>query len=308
VTERRLEGVLAVDKPSGPTSHDVVGRARRALGVRRVGHTGTLDPFATGLLLLCVGTATRLAEFLTDLDKSYDAEAVLGISTDTLDRQGTVVAESEAWRDTTRAEVEAALEGLRGPILQVPPQYSAKKVGGVAMHRRARRGETVALEPRPVTVRELELVEVDLPRLRLRVRCSSGTYVRALARDLGEALGVGAHLAELRRTAVGGFRVEDAVALEELDAAGRGGDGVPDRAWHTPLEALAHLPSEEVSRERARALAHGQILPAAGAEDRGPVALSCEGALVAVAEVVAGRVRPRKVFLSPTELEPEAEA
>jgi tRNA pseudouridine55 synthase len=159
-----------------------------------------------------------------------------------------------------------------------------------------------------VTVHELELVEMDLPRLRLRLRCSSGTYVRALARDLGEALGVGAHLAELRRTAVGGFRVEDAVALEELGGAGRGGPDVPERAWHTPLEALGHLPSEEVDRERARALAHGQILPAEAEGDRGPLVLSHAGALVAVAEVVGGRLRPRKVFLSPSELEPEAEA
>jgi len=291
VTSRPPDAVLPVDKPRGPTSHDVVARARRGLHERRVGHTGTLDPFATGLLLLCVGRATRLAQYLTGLDKRYEAVARLGVATDTLDLEGAVTAESEDWRGLTRAGVEEALAPLRGEILQVPPQFSAKKVDGVAMHRRARQGERVALEPRAVQVHELKVTGLDLPELRFSVRCSSGTYIRALARDLGEALGVGAHLTELRRTAVGSFRVEDAVPLETLESG-----AVPTGAWLSPLEALAHLRRDEVSSEEAEALAHGQILSAGDRADGGPVALACQGELVAVAEIVDGRIRPRKVF------------
>lgn len=296
------DGVLAVDKPRGPTSHDVVAQARKALGERRIGHTGTLDPFATGLLLLCVGRATRLAQFLTGLDKQYEAEALLGVATDTLDPEGEVLSESEAWRELDAEAVEGALGSLRGQIAQVPPQFSAKKVKGVAMHRRARQGEEVELEPRTVVVDELELTRLDLPRVHFRVRCSSGTYVRALARDLGEALGVGAHLTSLRRTAVGRFRVKDALPLGALES---GGEGLPPEAWIDPLDALGHLPREEVSAERAGDVAHGIVLPAEDRADQGPLVLSHRGELVAVAEIVDGRLRPRKVFRTP---EPRGEA
>lgn len=289
------EGVLAVDKPRGPTSHDVVARARRALDERRIGHTGTLDPFATGLLLLCVGQSTRLAEYLTGLDKTYEAVARLGQATDTLDTEGEVVSVSEGWRVLEQERIEEALAELRGPLDQVPPQFSAKKVGGVAMHRRARMGETVALEPRRVTVHELELTALDLPEIRFRVRCSSGTYVRALGRDLGAALGVGAHLTALRRTAVGRFTVEDALALDALEPGFQPG-GV---AWMQPLEALAHLPRMELDGEQARALSNGMVLPVEGWEDTAPLVLAHEGELVAVGEIVAGRLRPRKVLVPP---------
>lgn len=320
--------VVPVDKPEGPTSHDVVARARRALNTRRVGHTGTLDPFASGLLLLCVGRATRLAEYLTGLDKTYEAEALLGVETDTLDREGTVVAEHEGWEELDEADIRRALEGLTGTIEQVPPQYSAKKVGGEAMHRKARRGEAVELAPVPVTVHALELVAMELPRVRFTVRCSSGTYVRALARDLGRALGVGAHLTALRRTAVGRFSVADAVSLEGLedpDAAAR--------ARLTPMEAMARVgdvPRVDVDEEQARRLGHGQrvrvvFAPAVGvsagsaatpggtsipeeadatvgrdgsADTNGPrmVTVCHDDALVAVAELRDGVLRPRKVF------------
>jgi tRNA pseudouridine55 synthase len=286
------DGILLVDKPRGPTSHDVVARARKTLDERRVGHTGTLDPFATGLLLLCVGGATRLSQYLTGLDKTYEAEARLGVATDTLDVDGEVVAESDGWQALDADRVEAGLAGLRGEQRQVPPQYSAKKVGGVAMHRRARKGETVALEARPVVIHELELTEVDLPEIRFRVRCSSGTYVRALARDLGEALGVGAHLTALRRTAVGSFRVEDALPLADL----RDGEGVPDDAWVAPLDALGHLPRVEVEEDVAAALAHGRILEWEGEDRPEPLVVAHEGELVAVCQLVSGRLRPRKVF------------
>ncbi|HSG49310.1 MAG TPA: tRNA pseudouridine(55) synthase TruB [Longimicrobiales bacterium] len=287
-------GVLPVDKPEGPTSHDIVERARRALRERRVGHTGTLDPFASGLLLLCVGSATRLSQYLTGQDKEYVARARLGVSTDTLDREGKVVAESGGWRDLSPQALETALGQLRGEILQVPPRFSAKKVGGVAAHRRVRRGEVVELPAVPVTVHELVLTEVRLPEVELRLVCSSGTYVRALARDLGESLGVGAHLTALRRTRVGGFRVEDAVP-------GDFAAPVPDAAWISPLDALGDLPRMEVDAAGALRLGQGQRLPVGnGAE--GLTAVHHRGRLLAVCRCSEGVLHPEKVF--PPESEP----
>ena len=156
--------VLPVDKPEGPTSHDVVAQARKALGIRKVGHTGTLDPFASGLLILCVGRATRLAEYLSGLDKTYEATAKLGITTDTLDRDGKVLEDRVGWRELAEPAVAEALSTFQGEIEQVPPQFSAKKVDGVAMHRRARRGEQVRLEPCVVTVHSIELLAMELQR------------------------------------------------------------------------------------------------------------------------------------------------
>lgn len=281
-------GVLPVDKPEGPTSHDIVGRARRALRERRIGHTGTLDPFASGLLLLCVGPATRLSEYLTGRDKEYLARARLGVATDTLDREGTVVGESEGWRELDRAAVEGALTGFRGVILQRPPRFSAKKVGGVAAHRRTRRGEEVELAPVPVTVHELVLTGFEPPEVEFRVSCSSGTYIRALARDLGETLGVGAHLTALRRTRIGTFGLEGAVPGDFRDP-------VPDEAWITPLDALSEFPRLEVDAESARRLTHGQRLAAPGAPD-GLVAVHLDGRLVAVCNSSEEVLRPEKVF------------
>lgn len=294
--------VLPVDKPEGPTSHDVVASARRALETRRVGHTGTLDPFASGLLLLCVGRATRLAEYLSGLDKSYVAEARLGVETDTLDRDGRVVAESEAWRDVGVADVEAALASLVGEIGQVPPQFSAKKVEGEAMHRRARRGETVELAPVTVTVHSIEAEAIDLPGVRFRVRCSTGTYVRSLARDLGARLGMGAHLTALRRIEVGGFHVDEAVAVDDLsdEAAVR-------RARISPLDAIRHMARFEVDAEAAGRIRHGQRIrvdaeAVSGGRNEGPsdgpalVAVSHVDDLLAIASVEKGVLKPRKVF------------
>ncbi len=285
--------VVPVDKPVGPTSHDVVSAARRAFGERRIGHTGTLDPFASGLLLICVGKATRLAEYLTDLPKSYEAVARLGITTATEDLEGEVLEERGGWEALGEPEIGAGMEALRGDILQVPPQFSAKKVEGVRMHERARRGERVELEARPVTVHEIELLDVDLPFVRFFTRCSSGTYVRSLARDLGEALGVGAHLTELRRTAIGGFGVDAAVTVADLD------DPAAVRAAAIePVSALGHLPSISVGSDAVGRLAHGQWVDAAVSDEAGPVAVASDGVLVAVGEVRSGKLRPRKVFVS----------
>lgn len=287
-----LDGVLPVDKPEGPTSHDVVQVARRSLRERRIGHTGTLDPFASGLMLLCVGRATRIAEFLTGLDKSYEAVARLGCSTDTLDREGRVVAESEGWKDLDEDRLREALASFVGPIQQVPPQFSARKVEGEAMHRRARRGERVDLPPREVTIHELELLEVRLPDVRIRVRCSSGTYVRALARDLGDTLGVGAHLTDLRRTSVGAFGVERALAVDDLE-----NEEAVASAWLSPLEALAHLPLVRVDEAAMQALAMGQKIDVDMPGASASAVAAFDDTLVAVGEVADATFRPRKVFV-----------
>jgi tRNA pseudouridine55 synthase len=233
-----------------------------------------------------------LAQFLADLDKTYEATARLGVATDTEDREGTELSTSDRWDEVTSQGLEAALGNLRGSILQTPPQFSAKKVGGEAAHRRARRGESVTLEPRSVTVHERVVVGFDPPEVRFRVRCSSGTYVRSLARDLGEALGVGAHLTRLRRTHVGPFSVSSAVTLEGLQN--------PDclsEAWIDPLDAVAHLPRIEVGAAEVAELQHGRPVMADGDWERGPVIAAHREVLVAVGEVRDARFCPRKVFV-----------
>lgn len=301
-TERA--GILAVDKPQGPSSHDVVAAARRALGVRRIGHTGTLDPFASGLLLLCVGWATRLAEYLADRPKRYQAVAELGVSTDTDDGTGTVLTRSDSWRTLPDAEVRAAFEGLRGRIEQRPPVYSAKKIAGERAYRRARRGEAVTLEPVVVEVFALDIEAIEPPLVRFSLECSSGTYVRAIARDAGERLGTGAYLASLRRTAIGDVAVDSAVPVASL-----GDPAAVAAAWRPPLAALSHMPRFEVEAPEAERIRHGMALtpPAAAPESQaagpdaegraaGPIAVVCGGDLIAVAEWADGRLRPRKVF------------
>jgi tRNA pseudouridine55 synthase len=212
----------------------------------------------------------------------------LGVETDTLDLQGETVAESAGWEEVTPDHLEEALDRFRGEILQLPPAYSAKKVGGEAAHRRARRGEAVELEPVTVHIRELVLEGVELPRVRFRVTCSSGTYIRALARDLGRDLGVGAHLTALRRTRVGPFSVEGAVSGDFP------GD-ISDAAWLTPLQALEGWPVIRVDADQARRIGHGQRLPV-DAPDAEEVAVALQGELLAVGAVRAGVLHPSRVF------------
>jgi len=285
-------GAVLVDKPEGPTSHDLVRLARKAFGTRRIGHTGTLDPFASGLMILCVGWATRLAEYLTGLDKVYRAVIRLGVVTDTADRTGAVIRSDEGWRDLTRAELEDALRSQLGEIDQVPPAYSAKKVGGVRAYDRARRGEEVALEAVRVRVDRIDILALELPEVVVEVACSSGTYIRSLARDIGERLGVGAHLTALRRTKVGSFDVARAIPADRLDdpEAVRG-------AWLTPLEAVAHLPRVSVGAREAAALSHGVRVPAPEGAPRGvPLALAHNGRLLAVGRVEGDMIQAGKVF------------
>jgi tRNA pseudouridine55 synthase len=286
-------GVLAVDKPVGPTSHDAVAAVRRALGTRQVGHTGTLDPFASGLLLVCFGPATRLAEYLTPLPKTYRAVMRLGEATDTDDRTGRVVAASDAWRELAEARVRAALERQVGEIEQLPPRFSAKKVDGERMYAAARRGEEVERKPSRVVIHRMEVVEVRLPEVEFEVECGSGTYIRAIARDAGEALGVGGHLAELRRTRMGAHSVDAAVPLDALGDAER-----VLAAALSPAEAVAHLPRVEVDAAGAAALGHGRALPAPADAPAGvPLALvAADGALLAIGERTGDRVQPRKVL------------
>lgn len=269
-----LNGILLVDKPAGMTSHDVVDACRRALGVRRIGHAGTLDPPATGLLVLGVGRATRLLRFLEAYDKEYRAEVVFGAETTTEDATGEVTAESDA-SGLDRAAVERALAGFVGEIDQVPPMVSAVKVGGERLYRKARRGEEVERAPRRVSVHEIALESFEpsaRARATVRVRCSKGTYVRSLARDVGRALGAGAHVGALRRLAIGPFRVEEAVQPAAATSA----------AIRSMDDAVAGYPRRDVDPVTARALAQGKPLAAAGVA--GPYAVFGPGGLVAMAE------------------------
>jgi tRNA pseudouridine55 synthase len=288
-----LNGVLPVDKPEGPTSHDVVAATRRALGLRRIGHTGTLDPFASGLLLLCLGPATRLAEYLTALPKEYAATMRLGVATDTDDSNGEPVRTDERWHELSRDEIEAAVQSQVGTILQRPPAYSAKKVGGERMYAAARRGEAIEREPVAVTVDSIRITRFEPPEVDLEVACGSGTYIRAIARDVGEALRVGAHLTRLRRTRVGRFGVGDALPVEALADPAR-----VEATLLQPAEALAHLPSVTLEDADVADVLHGRaVRPQADAPDAEPIALlSSRRELVAVGARSAGEIRPRKVF------------
>ena len=289
-----MNGVLPVDKPVGPTSHDAVAAVRRALKVRQVGHTGTLDPFASGLLLVGVGGATRLAEYLTGLRKTYVATMRLGEATDTDDLTGESVSTSEAWPSLAREQVEAALAAQVGEIRQLPPIYSAKKVDGERMYAAARRGETVERKAATVTIYAIRVLRVDLPDVEFEVECGAGTYIRAIARDAGEALGVGGHLRALRRTRVGPHSVDGAVPLDAL-----GDEARVRAAMLSPLQAVAHLPRVEVDARGAAALSHGRAVSVADSTDvpEGvPVALASGGELLAIGERWGGEVRPRKVF------------
>lgn len=276
-----MDGVLLVDKPAGPTSHDVVERVRRALGERRVGHTGTLDPFATGLLALCVGRATRLARFLSAGDKVYLASVRLGFATTTDDLTGEPLSPASPARPA-RAALEAALASLVGTFDQLPPAFSARHVGGRRSHELARRGETVARTATPVTVHSLRLLSHEDEVVRLEVRCSPGTYVRALARDLGERLGTGGHLVALRRTRSGPFDLGRALAGDDLARAAE--SLVPMR------ELLPDLPAAQVGPAGRALVAHGRDLGAQDVLDGFPAAgadtvrlVDAEGELLAVA-------------------------
>jgi tRNA pseudouridine55 synthase len=287
-----VDGVLVCDKPAGMTSHDVVARVRRLAGQRRVGHGGTLDPPATGVLVLALGRATRLLPFLPTEPKRYLAELAFGAETDTLDAAGEVTATADAAM-VDEAGLRAALAGFLGPQEQVPPMVSAIKVAGERLYAKARRGEQVERAPRPIVIHELELLDFTPgtePRATVAVACSGGTYVRALAADLGRALGTLAHLAGLRRTAVGRFTEDGAHTLEDLAAPGRLAAAVLD-----PAAAMASTATRALTPDEAAALATGRTLEPTGHRD--PVAaVGPDGRLVAVIQDSAGRARPKVVL------------
>lgn len=271
-----MEGLLVIDKPTGLTSHDVVARVRHILHERRIGHTGTLDPFATGVLVLLLGNSTRLAQFLTGEDKEYDAIIRLGYATDTGDRTGTPIdgPRGASFGNWSEQEIETALGSLRGWIDQVPPMYSAKKREGRKLYELARRGETVDREPVRVCIHEFTAIKPDgqlfknnqdgTVDLRARVVCSSGTYVRTLAEDFGKRLSVGAHLAELRRVRVGDFDIDGAATLDDLKTGfaeeALGALLVPPNAALSRL-ALVHLSAQDV-----RNAIHGREVKVEGSE------------------------------------------
>jgi tRNA pseudouridine55 synthase len=285
-------GILLVDKPSGVTSHDVVSRARRALGTRKVGHAGTLDPMATGVLVLGVGKATRLLGHLTLTEKAYDATVRLGEATATDDAEGETLTTVPAG-DITEDEVRVALDGFVGDIEQRPSAVSAVKVDGRRSYARVRAGEQVELPPRPVTVHALDVHDAhragDHLDVNVSVRCSSGTYIRAIARDLGGALGVGGHLTALRRTSVGPFTLADAHPLDDLD---------PTAAMITLAEVARRcFPMHVLTEEQQTAVGHGRPLDMDLGET-GPVAvLGGDGSFLALYEQRGELARPVAVFV-----------
>jgi tRNA pseudouridine55 synthase len=291
-----IDGVLVIDKPAGPTSHDVVARARRAIGEKRIGHTGTLDPMATGVLALVIGKATRLASLLSSTEKEYEATVRLGVATDTYDALGEPTSAASMSVRVDRGEIERALERFRGSFDQQPPPYSAKKVGGVPAYRLARRQQPAALAAVRVTVFALELLAVDETSIRLKMRTSAGFYVRSLAHDLGSTLGCGGHLQALRRTRVGPFALTRSVTLDHLESD-------PGRALEAVVameDVLPDLPAVRVNAAGAERTAHGNFLrmrdlaetgpvpdfpPAGGESGTGPVfrVLGPDGRLLAIA-------------------------
>ena len=288
-----LHGLLLVDKPRGPSSHDVVAHMRRISGEARIGHSGTLDPLASGLLVLCIGRATRLSEYLLGHDKRYLAQVQLGQSTTTYDAEGAVTLEKPVL--ATHEDVAAALQTFVGTIRQAPPAFSAVKVGGQPAYKLARSGRPADLAARPITIFTIQLIEYVVPRATLLVHCSAGTYIRSLAHDLGQLLECGAHLADLKRTAAGPFLLTDAHTLEHLDREFASGTGAQ---LLQPADAgLQMWPQLDLDGAAAARVMHGQTVAAAAAH--GVVrAYNPAGALIAIMEADAAGTHwvPRKVL------------
>lgn len=286
-----IEGVLVVDKPGGITSHDVVNRIRRVAGVRRVGHAGTLDPLATGVLLVCVGRATRLVEYLVGQPKTYITTVRLGQTTNTYDADGEIVKERPFIHVTPDA-INQSLTSFRGTIQQQPPAYSAIKKDGQPLYKLARRGQAVAVPSRQVTIYELSLLDVNLPDVRLQVTCSSGTYIRSLAHDLGEALACGGHVTDLCRTAVGNFILQDAIALAALSR-----ENVTD--YLLPMTtAVAHLPRLDLDAAETANMQHGRPIIRRSQQPLSDLVqiFGVDGRFLGIATAKGDRWQPHKVF------------
>ena len=296
-----MKGILLVDKPPGMTSHDVVDRIRRAADMRKVGHTGTLDPSATGLLILCLGQATRLSEHLTRLDKVYEGDMRLGIETDSYDMDGSVIEERDI-PELEPEEIQAVFDEYTGDILQVPPMVSAVKVGGERLYKKARKGEVVEREARPVTVSEFALICYEAPLATFRVRCTRGTYVRALCHEVGLKLGCGAALDSLRRTAVGKHSVENALPVDSFVSRA----DVESRLL--PIDDALELPEIKVNRSGERMISRGSPLGRRDLMSECPAEAdwiqikSQHGKLLALGQIErehgAVQLLPRRVFMN----------
>jgi tRNA pseudouridine55 synthase len=285
-----MHGVLVVDKPAGKSSAATVEHVKRALGAERAGHGGTLDPIATGVLAICVNAATKLAGYLLADDKAYEAEGILGVQTDTLDRTGRVTATAAVTVD--EAALRAALAKRCGEQDQIPPMFSAIKQGGVRLYQRARAGEEVEREPRKIRIDRLELLAFEPPRFRIAIACSKGTYVRSIVADLGDDLGCGAHLAELRRTRSGRFSIEQAIAFDRL--------GELDLAAHLiPLGRATDLPTIVAPDDYLVSIRSGVQLETAAFPDELPTQFQLVDTahrLVAIAHADLGRLVYDRVF------------
>ena len=308
-----MNRILVIDKPRGLTSHDVVARVRRITRVQKVGHAGTLDPAATGVLVVLVGKATRLAQFFVDLEKRYRGRVVLGVTTHTQDSEGNVESTADV-SGVTRPQIETAFAAFEGETEQIPPMVSALKRDGTPLYVLARRGEVVERAPRPITISELRILSVEMPEVEFEMTCSKGTYVRTVAADIGERLGCGAHLGELVRTAVGPFHVDDATRLDEL---ARGFADTED-VGHSMYDALSFMPDVRVTEREADALSTGGVIDIDLERLRNHVGnfvrLSADGSeLVAVGKEVEAspgnggaatapdkiRIQPVRVFVEP---------
>jgi tRNA pseudouridine55 synthase len=288
-----INGLLVLDKPAGITSRDAVDRAMKWFPPRtKIGHTGTLDPLATGVLVLCLGRATRLAEFVQAMDKAYRATLVLGARSDTDDADGTITSNPEA-RPVDPSAIEAALAGFIGTIEQTPPDYSAVKIAGRRAHALARQGQALSIVPRPVNVYGINVMKFAWPEIRLEIACGRGTYIRSLARDLGERLGVGAYVSELRRTRIGPFTAEDALPLtaSAQEALGR---------LRPPADAVGQLPRVAIDDAHVGRFCHGQAVfcPAEFAKDAGALCgvFTARGELIGVGSWRGdGTIQPVKI-------------
>lgn len=299
---RALDGVLVVDKPLGASSNQVLQRARRLYGAAKAGHTGALDPLATGVLPLCFGEATKFSQYLLEADKSYLTTATLGVRTETSDSEGAAVQTRPLPGNLSESRVEAVLEAFRGDIQQVPSMYSALKHQGQPLYHYARKGITVDRPARPVRIHALEFLGLDGDQLALRVECSKGTYIRTLVDDIGEALGCGAHVSQLRRTSAGPFSLAEAVTLESLDAeAAKAAE--QEQPW-TALDNLllpvdqmiSHFPVQTLESAQAHSILQGQAVRIAAPAEPGECRLYHGARFLGLAEVQPdGEVRPRRL-------------
>jgi tRNA pseudouridine55 synthase len=297
MVRKDISGILNINKPAGITSHDVVDQVRKLVGVKKVGHTGTLDPIATGVLLICLGQATRLIEYLMPAEKQYQATILLGQTTNTYDAEGEVVVTHDPSGVTEKAFRQKLVEFV-GTIHQIPPPFSAIKKNGVPLYKLARKGKPVTPAPRRVHIAAIDLISFNLPEVVIYVTCSSGTYIRSIAHDLGQVLGVGAHLTKLTRVANGNWHIKDSISLPILEQAVAA--STLDKVLHPKEKAVAHLPSLILSPDEEKRVEQGQFIMREFLSQE-PVIAAYNSARQLVALLTPRRpgiLKPQKVFSS----------